>query len=333
MQRGPIVDRRDSQLDKRFRLSPTAPGRAARIPAGQPRRRRRAGRPGKRHSGRRHLILWSRLCIRAYLDLSSGCLLLLKDQLRLSKPDIAGDRHAPSRRFEPRRESGPAGAVRQRDDRACGRELVSRQAGPGQSRGGRHRPAGLPRRRFEPGHDHRRDHPAAVACDRGRQRRRLGPRQAAIAPAPACRLCRRQDPLRRIGLGIGRSPFVTPGPWTTPSRRRSGLPAPCGLHDQNGGSLPPSWKRCPRPGTFAGSAQTGLGDEPRHRPAREALSRPIARPDEPPARALRMVTAFQRPDERADISGQKFAFPGIFSPSPRDSVMQRRGNRPAPTQR
>jgi hypothetical protein len=93
-----------------------------------------------------------------------------------------------------------------------------------------------------------------------------------------------------LGSALGVHQFVTTSARER-SRRRGA--ADCrrraGLHDQNGGLFGNRGSDVRDPGHSLAQPQTGAGDEPRHRPAREALSQPR----EPAcARRREFVTAF-----------------------------------------
>ena len=230
LQRGSIVDRRQPGRRKSLPQVADRPcGRGAAHP-GRPAVRRRRSQPPRR---KRHfwsiaifVLLVSGVGIRAYRDLSQpDAWDYWKDQYVspsltsqvIDTLDLDGASKGRRALFVSGT-IGPAAA-----------NWFREQAGPGPSRPRRHRPAGLSRRRSGPGHDHGRDHPAA---------RSLRPPSAAptpraassrpIAPAPACS----SMPAARPGSACWarHSAFIAlsqPGPRTTPSRRPSGLPAPC----------------------------------------------------------------------------------------------------------
>ena len=124
---------------------------------------------------------------------------LLEGPVRLAEPDISGDRHAPSRWRRARAGARCSSAGRSAPPPRTGfaSRLDQANLAPGDivllaSPGGDLNQATIMGEIIR----------AARARDRGRQRRRLGPRQAGLLRQRLrARLCRGQDPLRRPGLG------------------------------------------------------------------------------------------------------------------------------------
>ena len=187
-----------------FRKSPTGPPVVApRIPLHQP-----PPPPLPAQAPRRKRNVWS---IAIFVLLVSG--VVIRAYQDLSQPDAWDywkDQYiSPSMTFSAIANADLDGAGKGR--RAL---FVSGTIGPAAAKSFRDRldeaklapgdidPAVLARRRFEPGHDHGRDHPIARPGDGGRHPRCLRPRQARLLRQRLrARLCRRQDPVRRAGLG------------------------------------------------------------------------------------------------------------------------------------